>query len=56
MLEEWRGCVRELKSDDKVSKVLDQWGFPLEDKQLPVRLRVVRRSHFVPKVGPICQR
>ena len=46
LLEDWGGCVSPLKSDEKVLKVLDKWGFPVEGEQVPVRLKVVERSKY----------
>ena len=46
LLEAWGGCMCPLKSDEKVLKVLDKWGFPVEGGQVPVRLKVVERSKY----------
>ena len=46
LLEVWGGCVSPLKSDEKVLKVLDKWGFPVEGEQVSVRLKVVERSKY----------
>ena len=35
-----------LKSDEKVLRVLDKWGIPVEGEQVPVRLKVVERSKY----------
>ena len=46
LLEAWGGCMCPLKSDEKVLKVLDKWGFPVKGEQVPVRLKVVERSKY----------
>ena len=45
LLEEWRGCVRQLKNEEQVLKVLDQWGLAV-DEEVSVRLKIIRRSQY----------
>ena len=47
LVEVWRGCVRALKHDDRVLKLLDKWRFALEGEPVPVRLKLVKRSQNV---------
>ena len=44
VLEDWRGCVRPIKDKDKVIKVFDEWGLAVDGEDIPVRLRVIRKS------------
>ena len=45
LLEEWCGCVHQLKNEEQVLKVLDQWGLAV-DEEVPVRLRIIRHSQY----------
>ena len=46
-MEVWRGCVCPLKGNDKILRVLDKWGFPVEGETVPVRLKVVKQSQYL---------
>ena len=46
LLEVWRGCVCPLKSDEKVLRVLDKWGFSVEGESVSVRLKVIEKSKY----------
>lgn len=45
LLEEWHGCVHQLKNEEQVLKVLDQWGLVV-DEEVPVKLKIIRRSQY----------
>ena len=35
-----------MKSDEKVLRVLDKWGFSVEGEPVPVRLKIIERSKY----------